>query len=157
MGLSIRKANIEDLETVQKLNLQLFEKEHREYDDLLDLHWTFWNSWTKYFKNRILEDDWCAFIAEVDGIVVWYLCWWIRSGESYRILPICAELENTFVLDTYRWKWLWTMLFDAFIERCKHKEVRKIMVEASAANEWAIKFYKKNNFKDYSLKLEADI
>ena len=41
MNLSIRKAHINDLEIIQKLNLQLFEKEHKEYDDLLDLKWTF--------------------------------------------------------------------------------------------------------------------
>ena len=49
------------------------------------------------------------------------------------------------------------MLFRAFIERCKIKNVKKIRVEASANNDLTIGFYRKNNFKDYSLKLEANI
>ena len=157
MDLYIRKAQIGDLEIVQTLNLKLFEKEYKEYDNLLDLKWTFWNSWTTYFKDRIIWDDWCTFVVEIDNIIVWYLCWWICTWELYRMLPVCAELENTFILETYRWKWLWTMLFRAFIERCKIKNVKKIRVEASANNDLTIGFYRKNNFKDYSLKLEANI
>ena len=41
MDLYIRKAQIGDLEIVQTLNLKLFEKEYKEYDNLLDLKWTF--------------------------------------------------------------------------------------------------------------------
>ena len=37
----IRSATLDDLEDIQSLNLKLFEKEHKEYDPLLDLCWTF--------------------------------------------------------------------------------------------------------------------
>jgi ribosomal protein S18 acetylase RimI-like enzyme len=48
-------------------------------------------------------------------------------------------------------------LYTTFVDWCKSKNVGKLRVEASAQNEWAIKFYRKNNFKDYTLVLETEL
>ena len=153
----IRFATLDDLEAIQTLNLKLFEKEHKEYDLLLDLNWTFWEKGTTYYKNRILKDDGCVVVALLDNKVVGYLCGWITKAESYRILPTVAELENTFVLESFRSKGLGKKMFEKFLEWCKSKRVGKIRVAASAANEKAIKFYRTHNFHDYTLMLEMDI
>ncbi len=39
----------------------------------------------------------------------------------------------------------------------KIKNANRVMLDFSTKNKLAIKFYKKNNFKDYSLTLEADL
>ena len=153
----IRSATLDDLEDIQSLNLKLFEKEHKEYDPLLDLCWTFWKEGTMYYKNRILEDDGCVVVALLDNKVVGYICGGITKAESYRNLPIVAELENTFVLETFRSQGIGSRLFEKFIERCRNKNVGKIRVIASAQNEGAIKFYRANKFNDYALTLEMDM
>ena len=157
MDATIKTATMDDLQTVQELNLKLFEKEHKEFDSLLNLDWTFGKTGTKYYQDRISKDDGCVFVAIVDNQIVGYLCGGLTKAEDYRIMPIVAELENTFVLDEFRSKGIGKQLYNKFIDWCKTKNVGKIRVEASAQNELAIKFYRNNNFKDYTLVLESDI
>ena len=157
MNIIIKTATIDDLEKVQELNLKLFEKEAKEYDSLLNLNWTFGEVATKYYQDRILDDNGCVLVAIADDKIIGYLCGGLTKGEAYRNLPIMAELENTLVLDEFRSQGIGTQLYNGFIEWCKTKEVAKLRVEASAQNELAIQFYRKNNFKDYTLVLEADL
>ena len=157
MDATIKTATMDDLQKVQELNLKLFEKEHKEFDSLLNLDWTFGKTGTKYYQDRISKGDGCVFVAIVDNKIIGYLCGALVKAEDYRILPIVAELENTFVLDEFRSKGIGKKLYDEFIKWCKTKGVGKIRVEASAQNELAIKFYRNKNFKDYTLVLEADL
>jgi len=157
MKVTIKNATIYDLRKVQELNLKLFEKEYEEYDPLLNLNWTFGKEGTKYYKDRVSKDDGCVLIAIVENEIVGYLCGGIKKAEAYRNLPIVAELENTFVLEDFRSKGVGKQLFDEFINWCKNKKVGKVRVEGSAQNERVIKFYRTNNFKDYTLVLELDL
>ena len=157
MDVIIKTATMDDLQKVQELNRKLFEKEHKEFDSLLNLDWTFGETGTKYYQDRISKDDGCVFVAIMDNKIVGYLCGGLTKVEDYRILPIVAELENTFVLDEFRSKGIGKQLYNKFIEWCKTKNVGKIRVEASAQNELAIKFYRNNNFKDHALILESDL
>lgn len=157
MNVIIRNSEIDDLQRVQELNLKLFEKEHEEYDSLLNLDWTFGKIGTKYYQDRISEEDGCVLVAIVDNKIVGYLCGRLTKAEDYRNLPLVAELENTFVLEEFRSNGIGKRLYDEFINWCKTKNVGKIRIEASIQNELVIKFYRNNNFKDYSLILERDL
>lgn len=157
MEIQIKKACLDDLEKIQELNLKLFKKEYKEYDSLLDLNWTFWEAGSKYYKDKITKNNNCVLIAIFENEIVWYLCAWLTKDESYRKLPVVAELENIFVLKEFRSKGIWKKLYNKFLEWCKRKNVWKIRVEASIQNKLAIKFYRENNFKDYTLILEADL
>lgn len=159
MDVIIKTATNEDLSKVQELNLKLFEKEHKEYDPLLDLDWIFGKDGTKYYQDRISKEDGCVFVAIADNKIVGYLCGGLAKAGAYRRLPTVAvaELETTFVLDEFRSNGIGKKLYDKFMEWCKTKNVDKVIVYAFAQNESAIKFYRNNNFKDYSLVLEADL
>jgi ribosomal protein S18 acetylase RimI-like enzyme len=157
MEVTIKKATMDDLKKVQELNLKLFEKEHKEYDPSLNLNWVFSKVGTKYYKGRISQESGCVLIATVDNKIIGYLCGGLTKAEEYRNLPIVAELENTLVLDEFRSKGVGKKLFNEFMDWCKTKNVGKIRVEATSQNELAIKFYRNNNFKDYTLVLEADL
>lgn len=152
--MEIKEAKIEDLKDIQKLNLLLFEKEYEEYDKFLNCDWTFGKEGEKYFKDKILKEDDCAFIAIEDNKVVGYLAGGLTKGEDYRNLPKVAELDNTFVLKEYRNSGVGTKLYDEFIKWCKSKKVKIIKVQATAQNNKAINFYRKNGFEDYTLILE---
>jgi diamine N-acetyltransferase len=152
--MEVRKATIQDLEEIQKLNLLLFKKEYSEYDKLLNCDWTFGKKGTEYFKDKILSKDNCAFVVIKDGKIVGYLVGGITEGETYRTLPIVAELDNTLVLKEDRGLGIGSALYKEFIKWCKSKKVKIIKVQATAQNEKAIGFYRKNGFKDYTLTLE---
>jgi ribosomal protein S18 acetylase RimI-like enzyme len=157
MNIKIERAKIEDLKDVQSLNLKLFEKEYRDYDKLLKLDWTFGSEGTQYYVDRITKPDGCVFVAKDNDKIVGYLAGGLTQRESYRNLPISAELENTYILEDYRSNGIGSKLYAEFLHWCKDKNVRKVVVEVSAQNELGLNFYRKNDFKDYSVILEADI
>lgn len=157
MSFRIRHASLKDLSSIQKLNLALFEKEKREYDPLLNTTWTFGKEGTEYFTGRITKDDGCVLIAVYESKVIGYLCGGIAKQETYRNLPVTAELENTLVLQKFRSQGVGKKLYSRFVRWCKRKHVGKIVVKASAQNSRATKFYTSQDFKPYSLVLEADI
>jgi GNAT superfamily N-acetyltransferase len=155
--VEIKLARIEDLKTIQKLNLMLFEKEKKDYDKLLDMEFSFGDIGTNYFIQRIEETDGFVALALIEGKPVGYLCGGIHQGEVYRKLPPLAELESTFVLPENRSQGIGSMLYKEFINWCKDKGVKKIKVNVSAQNEPGRRFYVKNGFKSYAVTLEHDI
>lgn len=157
--MEIRKAIIDDLKDVQSLNLALFKKEQKEYDSLLDVDWVFGKGGTKYFRDKISKEDNCVLVAVVDNKIVGYMCGGLMESGAYGRLPsvVVVELENTFVLEEFRSKGVGGKLYGKFVEWCKSKNVRKVMAHACIDNDLAMKFYRNNNFKDYSLLLEADL
>ena len=157
MEPKIKLATIEDLKDIQKLNLMLFEKEYNEYDKTLNREWTFANDGEDYFKKRIIEDDGCALVAQVDNKIVGYLVGGLQEKGTYRVLPVFAELENMLVLDDRRSKGIGAKLFRGFIDWCRSKDVKRLRVVAPAMNVRAIEFYKKNGLAEYDLVLESDI
>ena len=123
----------------------------------LNLKWTFGKFGTKYYRDRISNENSCVLIAVINGKIIGYLCGGLTKAEAYRYLPVAAEIENMFVLEEFRSKGIGKQLYQKFRKWCKTKKVGKIRVEASTQNKLAIKFYKKNNFKDYALMLETDL
>lgn len=153
----IQEATIDDLRDIQQLNIQLFTKEHKEYDHLLNLDRTWSDEWATYFRNRILEDDWCVFLAKLNWRIVWYICWWVLKEDSWRYSWPQAELENMYILDDYRGAGIWTELINAFRSWCSKNSIKKIRLEVAALNSDAISFYQKNGFSTYSLIQECDV
>lgn len=158
MEVEIREAKIEDLESIQALNLKLFEREFSKgFDKTLDTNWTFSDLGTDYFKKKILGEDSFAAVAVVDHEIVAYLAGGETEVYSYRTIKKLAELENMMVLKEYRNMKIGSKLVDAFFKWCKKKNIKRVRVAASAGNVKAINFYRKNGFKDYEVTLEGDI
>lgn len=158
MKTIIRLATIEDLKSIQELNYKLFEEECDEFDSELDMSWTLWPEWKKYYTNNINNKNNCAFVAEINEQVVGYLVGSITEEKCpYRILPNMAELDDMFVLAEYRSMWIGSQLHEKFIEWCKSKDVKKLQVSAYTWNIKAINFYKKLGFWDFAVILEKDL
>jgi diamine N-acetyltransferase len=155
--MEIRKATIEDLNRIQELNLLLFEKEYKEYDKLLDLDWTFGKVGEKYFRDALTKSNHCAFVVEVDGVVVGYIVGAIEKGENYRKLPKMAALDNIFVLEEYRSKGIGKMLYGEFVKWAKGNGVKRVKVEASPDNVEGIAYYENMGFKGFTITLEGEI
>jgi ribosomal protein S18 acetylase RimI-like enzyme len=157
MTLIIKKANINNLKDIQNLNLMLFEKEYKEFDNTLDCKWSKSKESKKYFTKRITDNDGCAYVAYDDDKLVGYLVGGLSEMSSYRTPTKFAELENMFILNEHRGHGIGTELYNKFLKWCKSKKIKKIRVIASAQNMNTIKFYKKNGFFEYDLILEQNI
>ena len=154
----IRKANVNDLKDILRLNLDLFKKEYMEYDKKLNLKWTYGKVGKAYFKKKISEENGFAFVAENEGKIIGYLCGSVRKCPyDYRIIPKYAELDNMIIEKKFRGKEIGESLVQEFLKWCKNKKANIISVNASIQNENGIKFYRKMGFKDYSLTLEIKV
>ncbi|MEK7150328.1 MAG: GNAT family N-acetyltransferase [Patescibacteria group bacterium] len=149
----IRKADIRDLKDILRLNFDLFKKEHKEYDESLNLEWTY-DEGKKYFKNRIVKESGFAEVAEAKGRIIGYLCGGISDKLVYRNTAKYAELENMLVEENFRGVGIGARLTENFINWCKENKVDYISVTASAENKQTVDFYRKLGFKDYTLTLE---
>jgi GNAT superfamily N-acetyltransferase len=153
----IERATIADLEIIQKFNNKLCTKENREFDKTINPDYPFSKVGEEYFKTRIESANGCALIAKESGVAVGYLVGVIIEPDDYRTIESMAEVENMLVQEFMRGKGVGGKLMKQFESWCTEKKVQIIRIVASAANNDAIKFYKKNGSKEVSLVLEKEL
>ena len=156
LKIEIRKASVRDLDDILRLNLELFKKERRGYDKLLDMNWTYGEG-KKYFQRRITRKNGFVVVAEHKGKFVGYLCGGISKMESYRIQKKHAELENMFIEKKFRGQGIGKKLAERFFDWCQENKVELVLVSASFGNSEAVHFYEKFGFKGYSTVLEMKL
>ena len=157
--INIREAKTKDLDLILKLNKKLFIKEYNEFDNSLNLNWTYSKRGREYFSERIKHDNGKVLIVEKENTVIGYLCGGIQEQEEefYRKDGIYAELENMFLEEKFRNLGIGREIVKLFITWCKKKEVNHINVTASFQNKKALKFYRKYGFNDYDTKLDLKL
>lgn len=159
--IEIREAKIKDLDSILKLNKKLFIKEYNEFDNSLNLDWTYSKRGREYFSERIEYDNGKVLVVEKENTVIGYLCGGIQEQEEekefYRKDGAYAELENMFVEEKFRNLGTGGKVVRLFIEWCKEKKVNHINVTASFQNKKALNFYRKYGFNDYDTKLDLKL
>ena len=150
----IERATLADLETIQKLNQELCEKENREFDETINSKYAFSKKGEEYFRARLESSDALSILAKEGSVVVGYLMGGMAEPEDYRTVSSVAELESMYVQESMRGKGIGGKLVQQFEAWCKEKEVQIIRVVASAQNTDAIKFYKSQGAKEVSVTLE---
>lgn len=151
-GLRVRRARLEDLQTIQRLNHELF-KHDNDYHHDLNLEWPYEPDGEAYFRSCIEGDDlFVSIVAEYDGAVVGYLNGGIRKPHS-AYLGKRAELENMCVTAEFRGYGIGTKLIDEFKSWAHDQGADRLIVEAFHGNDEALRFYEKNGFRNYALTL----
>ena len=153
-NIVIRKANINDLYDVQKLNNELFKIECENYDNSLIENWPLSREGAEYFSDEIINN--IVLDACMNEQIVGYLAGTLNSQYSYNN-NIQAELDNMCILKKYRNLGIGRKLFDVFKNICKENKVDEIKVIASYENIDAIEFYKRNNFKESEITLKCKL
>ena len=150
----IRRANINDLNSIQELNNTLFDLEFNNYDNTLKQLWPFLKDGKEYFEYAIKNE--IVLVGEVDEKIVGYLAGTISEQLSY-LTESFAEIDNMCVNEEYRSLGIGTLLIDEFKKYCKEKNIQNIKVTAYAKNSKAIQFYMKNGFEDYNVTLKYKV
>lgn len=153
-NIIIRKANIDDLYEIQKLNKELFELESNNFDSTLITDWPLTQEGKEYFENAIKKD--IVLVAYVDKQIVGYLAGILNSQYSYNSI-VQAELGNMCIMNEFRKLGIGSKLFEEFKKICKENKINEIKVVASYNNLNAIDFYKRNGFKEAELILKQNI
>ena len=156
--LTLRLANPGDLGEIMRLNLELCRKQHREFDPTLRLDWTSSKEGRKYFKKRISGKD--SFVKVVESPqkkLVAYAIGVAFKRPIHRTKGKYVELESIFVEDRYAGGGLGSKLLEDFIDWGKENRTDHISLFVAAANNPAIKFYRKFGFKDYDMVMELQL
>ncbi len=154
MQIVIKEAKIEDLELVQKLNKDLFKHHQKSFNDTLIIDWPFKKVWANYYEKQLSQKNTVVFIAYYKEDAIWYLNWSIKKWRSYNTWWDYAELEDMFIKGDRRWFWVWSKLIEKFYTWVRMKNIKRVIVHAYSSNNWAIKFYESNWFREETTILE---
>ncbi|MDP3764369.1 MAG: GNAT family N-acetyltransferase [bacterium] len=157
MELTIRKATLDDLAEISKLNLELFNVQHK-FDPTANLNWTMSPDGQEYFKTRISAEDSFTEVAEdKSGQLVGYIFGAIFKRQPWRVEGKYAELESIYIKPEHQVAGLGAKLTSDFINWCRQNKVNYISVIPTSKNEKAIKFYRKLGFSDYDLVMQLKL
>lgn len=152
--LIIKEATIDDLQTIQELNNELFKLEKANYDTTLVVDWPLTINGKNYFSDLI--NNHYVIMAILKDEVVGYLAGSINEQGAYEEIQY-GEVNNMFVKDSCRGYGVGKALVNKFKMYCKNKGIDNLIVTASAKNSNAINFYKKNGFEDFNITLTMKI
>lgn len=154
--ITIRKAKLEDLPSIQDLNHKLFENEEKWHPTYVG-SWPYSERGIAYFTDRINEVTGIIFVAEHENKVIGYLCGgWVRS-YAFRKESSFVDLDNMYVIEEYRSKGIGNMMITEFFNWAKSKNIEVVRVDSVYENERAINFYTKKGFKKHSVLLEINL
>ncbi|MEI8061303.1 MAG: GNAT family N-acetyltransferase [Candidatus Berkelbacteria bacterium] len=155
--MKIRKATIDDLDRVIELDGFLYDKELEEFDKTLNKDWIITGGGRNHFRDRVLEKDGVVFVAEEADQVIGYVACSISDSAPYRKKFKLAELGSMFILENFRSQGVGGKLIAEFFRWAKDQKADRATVTASAGNESAIRFYRRNGFENYDLVLEKEL
>jgi ribosomal protein S18 acetylase RimI-like enzyme len=148
----IRKATINDLNSILSLNKDLFIYERR-FGKTYNLKWTYSKTGKEYFLHRLKSKKAVVLIALDKKNIVGYIIIYLDIYPFRSINPI-GEIENMYVKKGYRNKGVGTLLAKKAIKEAKRKGAKRFKVEALVQNKNAISYYRSLGFKDFNLILE---
>ena len=153
-NIVIRQATLNDLQSIQYLNYELFKLEKENFDSTLIIDWPLSEEGKSYFENLIKNEY--VIIAVEDENIIGYLAGTINEKGSYELLQY-GEINNMLVDNSYRGSGIGKQLINCFKEYCKTKNITNLKVVASAKNINAIEFYKKQGFKNFDITLTMNM
>ncbi|MDR2902107.1 MAG: GNAT family N-acetyltransferase [Lactobacillales bacterium] len=148
----IRRAKKEEWIEIQRLNQKLFDHEIERFDKSLDPDWPQNNA--ACFQDVVSADDFLVLVCDIQGKIVGYMTAELRPAAYYRKPRTLVEINNIFIEADCRHQNIGGKFMAAALEWAKEKEADLLTVTASAGNESAISFYKKNGFVPYNVTLE---
>lgn len=150
----IRKATLDDLETIQQLNYELFVLESNNFDDTLIVDWSLSDDGREYFISSINDD--ITLVAVVSNKIAGYIIGSLDTEGSYNSIKQ-AELNNMYVLEEYRSIGVGGRLFDELKRLFIENGMQEVKVVADCKNVKAVNFYKKNGFSESEITLKQKL
>lgn len=91
------------------------------------------------FEEQVTGDCWGGIVAESDGEIIGYACWYTVTGESH--------LTNIAVEPKYRRKSVAKQLLDDILQVVTDNNCEYMFLEVRPSNTEAIAFYKRYQFE----------
>lgn len=151
----IRAAFAEDVEDVVALSAALFAEDAGTRDPFTDVGWP-GEEGREHFLRLVRREEAVCLLAVVDGTAVGYLAGYVRAPTSLRPVSV-AELESMYVGGEHRDGGVGGRLVDAFRAWAGGRGAGRMSVTAYAANEGALRFYRRVGFEPRNVSLELGL
>jgi ribosomal protein S18 acetylase RimI-like enzyme len=151
----VRRAGTGDVAEIVELSTALFREDAGRKDPFTNLGWPE-EEGLAYFAGLVSGAGSVCLLAELEGRTVGYLAG--RVGEGTTLRPVrVAELESMYVREGYRDLGVGARLVDGFLGWAGSRGAERASVVAYAANERAIRFYRRWGFRPRSVSLEREL
>ncbi len=155
---SVHKANGEDLETLQRLNFDLFEHEYVSgFSSTYNQEWTYSKEGKLWFQSILKDDDkqaWIAFNGQ--KIQVGFLVASIHDLK-FRNPSLVGEIEMIYIEPEYRCSGIGRTLVETFKTWASERGCGILRVGALAKNSHAREFYEKWGFTESEIMYEITV
>lgn len=120
---------------------------------------------TKNFHQRINPynklcdedfDNWIFFIVKDNEKIVWFINWNIYERKNHKLNKL-GYIEELYIKNEYRWKWLAKKLFDELEKEFKNKWCNHITTHTDQENKLSRKFYEKSWMKEATIEFWKEI
>lgn len=148
----LRKAELDDLPTLQKFKLGLIQAE-------LPMDETIKEDATSYYdlKELIQSPDADIFVVEVDQQLVASGYAKIMEDHPYLKHDKQGYLGFMFVLEDFRGRGYSQQILEALTSWCKNRGVFEIRLDVYSMNQAALRAYEKAGFKSHLIKMRMNI
>ena len=145
--ITIVKATLEDLETIQLIGRETFFETFAPFNTAEDMRTYLEESFNdKRIQTELSNQDSLFFIAWEGGNAIGYLK--LNSGKAQTELQdeSSLEIERIYVKSIYHGKKVGQLLYEKALEVAKFQEKSSIWLGVWEENPKAIRFYRKNGF-----------
>ena len=154
--MRIRKATIEDLKDIQRLD-GLLDKESYKLDKTTNIKWSVSKEAVKYYKKAIKNSRFLVLLSKKESKIIGYLVAEKKKDPGWRKDVKLTYLEGIFIEKPYRNKGIGQKMLFELTKWAKKENSNRIQLDALTKNKRAIKFYNKLGFFDYEILLEKKI
>ena len=152
LKFKIRTANYKDLDSIvllsKKLNIY-----HQKFDKRFTIRKEFDKEFRKFLKTNLKKKNFKILVAEVDGKIVGYSIGKIeKTAPAYKEKKI-GKITDTFVLERYRKYEIGSKFLEELIKWFKRNGIKEIEVSVHVKNKTGLNFWKKQGFRDFTIKM----
>ncbi|GAA3129390.1 GNAT family N-acetyltransferase [Planomonospora alba] len=153
IAVTVRPARAEDLDGVVACSAALFAEDAGARDPSLNLAWPREHGQAR-FAAALDDPDRLVLVADDGGRIVGHLTGSLTGPTAMRPVPV-ATLGSMYVQPGHRGQGVGARLVAEFRSWARGRGARYAGVTAYAANEAAVRFYRRHGFADRSTVLET--
>ncbi len=156
MNLKIRKATLNDIEAIVRLNEQLANY-HRKIDKYYKPGSEIEKSFRKHLSEIIRKRNVKIMVAEIDDKVIGYFIGKIEKAKSFIASKKIGKISDAFMEEKYRKSGIGRMMFNELVQWFKKNKIKHIELSVDSRNETGIKAWQKFGFKEFMKKMRLDL
>lgn len=149
--MKIRLVKKDEWQALQKLNNEVFV-DNAQYDPDIIPDWAYSPAGEAYYKELAASDKSVCYVVEENEVLVGYIAASPKEFDYRKSTYL--EIDNMGVLPSHRSQGIGAALINQIKAWAQENGFQKLFVVSYAANNHAIRFYKRAGFSEIDLSLE---